>query len=145
MCILCERVALMKEKRFAPLVKEFESSFLVIGEHQYFTGYSVLIHKECIEDITDIEESKQVLFHKELMEAARVVKKYFSADRINYSCLGNVVSHLHYHIFPRTRDELSQNEKKDPWANAENFSQYTPTEEEYRSLAKGLSLAFDNH
>ena len=76
------------------------------------------------------------------MTAGRVIKDFFNAKRINYSCLGNVVSHLHFHIFPRYEEELSKKEKKDPWANAEEFKNYELSDQEYLDLATQLRKAF---
>ena len=142
MCIICDRLELIKEGSFAPFVHEFESSYLVIGEHQYFKGYCVLHHKECIEDISDINGEKQEIYFRELMTAGKVIKDFFKAKRINYSCLGNVVSHLHFHIFPRYEEELNAKKKKDPWANAEEFKNFELSDQEYLDLATQLRKAF---
>ena len=138
MCIICKRLKEIEKGTFAPFVHEFETSYLVIGEHQYFEGYCVLHHKECIADITDLDEWRQQKFFKELMIAAKAVKTHFKAKRINYSCLGNVVSHLHFHIFPRYSDELSSKQKLDPWADADKFEEFSLSDQEYRSLAAEL-------
>ncbi len=142
MCIICDRINLIKKGEFAPFIHEFESSVLVIGEHQYFKGYCVLHHKECIEDISDIDGDKQRKYFEELMIAGKVVKDFFGAKRINYSCLGNVVSHLHFHIFPRYEDELSTKDKKDPWANADEFKNFPLSDQEYLDLAAQLKKKF---
>lgn len=138
MCLICDRLELIKKGNFAPFVHEFENSYLVIGEHQYFKGYCVLHHKRCIEDITDLSSEEQRIFLKELMIAAKAVKKHFRAKRINYSSLGNVVSHLHFHIFPRYEAELVSKSKKDPWANDDEFKNFIISDDEYRVLANEL-------
>lgn len=138
MCLICDRLELIKKGNFAPFVHEFENSYLVIGEHQYFKGYCVLHHKRCIEDITDLKSEEQTIFLKELMIAAKAVKKHFRAKRINYSSLGNVVSHLHFHIFPRYEAELVSKSKKDPWANDDEFKNFIISDDEYRVLANEL-------
>jgi diadenosine tetraphosphate (Ap4A) HIT family hydrolase len=138
MCVICENINKIKSNQFSPLVSEFNSSYLILGEHQYFKGYCVLIHKECVEDITDMNSEGQSRYLSELMMAAQKIKTFFKADRINYSCLGNVVPHLHFHIFPRYKDELKAKVKKDPWANADDFIHFKLNDEENRSLAKEL-------
>ena len=138
MCIICDRVKMAKEGSFAPFVHEFDTSILVIGEHQYFQGYCVLHHKNCVSDITELSGDNQQKYFSELMEAAEAIKEVFKPDRLNFSSLGNVVSHLHYHIFPRYEEELSKKDKKDPWANAEEFSQFILTDQEYKDLASRI-------
>jgi len=142
MCLICDRLVVIKKGDFAPFVHEFKNSYLVIGEHQYFKGYCVLYHKKCIEDITDLDQEQQRIYLEELMTAAKAVKKYFNAKRINYSSLGNVVSHLHVHIFPRYEDELASKSKKDPWANADEFENFKISDDEYRDLATDLRASF---
>ena len=68
MCIICDRVKMAKEGSFATFVHEFDTSILVIGEHQYFQGYCVLHHKNCVSDITELSGDNQQKYFSELME-----------------------------------------------------------------------------
>lgn len=128
MCLICERIEDLKNGDNPFLVKEFKYSYLVVGDHQFFQGYCQLIMKEHVEDLTDLDPVIQGEFFREVTRSAKVIKRLFKADRINYSCLGNVVQHVHFHIFPRYKDELAKNIKKDPWAHSDQFSSFETTD-----------------
>ena len=136
MCVLCEKVkiALSGDSKF--LIKEFKNSILIVGEHQYFPGYCQLILKQHVADLTDLEESTQAEFFNELMLSARAVRKAFNPARLNYSSLGNVVPHIHFHLFPRYQDELEGKSKLDPWADALEFTSHQTRDKEYDIVGK---------
>ncbi|MTV61834.1 HIT family protein, partial [Streptococcus pneumoniae] len=41
MCLICQRIDLIKKEEFPYFVKELETGYLVVGDHQYFEGYSL--------------------------------------------------------------------------------------------------------
>lgn len=138
MCILCERV---KEKdKSSHFVHEFKHSLLFVGEHQFFPGYCVLYLKNHQTDLALLPESVQQEFFAEVMQSANAIKKIFKPMKLNYSCLGNVVDHIHYHIFPRQSDELNKLTKKDPWANDHLFSNFQTTEANASKIASCLRV-----
>ena len=120
----------LKDKKGPSFIHEFKHSILVLGDHQFFKGYSVLLFKNHARDITDLDPLIQNEFFKELMLSGKAVKKAFHSNRINYSCLGNFVEHIHYHIFPRTDEDLEKDEDKNPWSHSDKFSEYLISEKE---------------
>ncbi len=125
MCILCERVKLKETSD--SFIYEFKHSLLFVGEHQFYPGYSVLYLKDHKTDLTLLPTKVQEEFFSEIMISAQAIKNVFGPDKLNYACLGNVVDHIHYHIFPRYNDELNNIEKKDPWASSHLFSKHLTT------------------
>ncbi len=130
MCILCEKV----ENAEDFLIHEFEHSLLIVGEHQYFKGYCQLVLKEHVADLTDLTDKVQESFFKELMISAKAIRKVYKPERMNYSSLGNVVPHIHFHLFPRYQEELNTKIKLDPWADAELFDNFKTTEEQISTI-----------
>lgn len=125
-CLICERVQAAKEGQNPYLIHEFKSSFLVLGDHQYFKGYSVLLLKDHVRELHDLTVSRQQELFQELMAAGRAVFEAFKPWKMNYSCYGNQVPHVHWHIFPRYEsdpDHLHQ-----PWLHSPDFGKY-PTQE----------------
>lgn len=143
MCLICERVSAIKAGNNPYLIKEFKHSYFVVGDHQYFKGYSLLIMKDHHEDLTDVEDTIQHEYMAEVLKAAKFLKKTFNATRINYSCLGNFVPHVHYHLFPRYEEDLANDATKNPWHCIEEFSKHTLSEEEARTLAGKLARSFE--
>jgi len=54
---------------------------------------------------------------------------------MNYSSLGNVVEHIHFHIFPRYEDELLAAEEKHPWFHIDKFNSKRLSSDRARDLA----------
>ncbi len=43
MCLICERIELIKQGRNPHFVKELETGYVVIGDGQYFKGYTLFL------------------------------------------------------------------------------------------------------
>lgn len=138
MCLICERNKKSKEGKNPFLIKEYKHSFFVLGDHQFFKGYSQLVLKDHVEDLTDLGAQTQQEFLSEVTEAAKFLKRHFKATRINYSCLGNVVPHVHFHLFPRYEADLAKDETKNPWHCMDQFEKFIVTEAEARIITKEL-------
>ena len=106
MCLICERIELIKQNKNPYFVKELETGYVVIGDHQHFTGYTLFL---CKEHVTELHELPCEFRNKHLSEMADVshqVSLAFSAEKMNIESLGNGESHLHWHLFPRRDGDL---------------------------------------
>ncbi len=100
-CLICERLASAQAGQNPYLIAEFEHSVFVVGDHQYYRGYTLLLLKQHIRDLHELAPDIQAGMFRELMEATNAVVKTFAPDKLNHACLGNSVAHNHWHIFPR--------------------------------------------
>lgn len=118
-CDLCKREKLLLEGEYPYLLHEFKHSWWLLGEHQYYQGYSVLLVKGHYREMTDlpVEFAHEVL--NELLMAHQSVQDYFSPHKMNLCSLGNVVDHLHWHLFPRYADDPKL--KNPPWLQMQDF------------------------
>lgn len=112
-CVICERIDLIKSNNNPYFVKELESGYVVIGEHQFYKGYTLLLSKIHVSELHLLENRDQFL--KDMATTAEAVYKAFSPKKLNYALLGNSCEHLHWHIFPRYRNDPSP--KQPVWAN----------------------------
>lgn len=131
-CQLCNRLALLKQKADPALVHEFENSILVVGEHQFYPGYCVLILKQHIREIHELSPEIQTEFHQELMQATQAIAKAFQPWKINHASLGNVVEHVHWHIFPRYLSDPQH--KAHPWIHEAEFNLHKPDHIQIRDV-----------
>ena len=46
MCLICERIQMIKEHKNPYFVKELETGYVVLGDHQHFKGYTLFLCKE---------------------------------------------------------------------------------------------------
>ncbi|MFR7239557.1 HIT family protein, partial [Streptococcus pneumoniae] len=56
MCLICQRIDLIKKEENPYFVKELETGYLVIGDHQYFAGYSLFLAKEHVTELHHLKK-----------------------------------------------------------------------------------------
>lgn len=135
-CIFCNKIPSLLKSSDPFLVHEFKNSALIIGEHQMFSGYCVLVLKQHAAELFDLDLSIQNEFHQELLHASKAVSKAFSTDKINVASYGNMTPHLHWHIFPRHKTDLAW--PKPPWTEMEKFKDYVTTPDTAKKAAQSI-------
>jgi diadenosine tetraphosphate (Ap4A) HIT family hydrolase len=118
-CPLCDRIALLARQQYPYVIHEFEHSYLVLGEHQFYPGYCVLITKNHYREMTDLPaQIRDKVFH-EMMLSSKAIELALKPKKMNLCSLGNVVDHVHWHFFPRFgNDPLFTNP---PWLQMQEF------------------------
>lgn len=104
-CFLCNRIAQIKSGENPFFVTELESGYVVLGDFQEWRGYALLLCKECKPELHDLSPSMRTQFLADMALLAEAVWNVFKPAKLNYEALGNLVQHLHWHIFPRYADE----------------------------------------
>lgn len=63
-----------------------------------------------------MEDEFLTKFLKEMVIVSKAVATAFDCDKMNYECLGNGDTHLHWHLFPRVNGDLGDygNDGKGP-------------------------------
>ena len=59
MCLICERIELIKQGRNPHFVKELETGFVVIGDGQYFKGYTLFLAKKHVTELHQMEKERK--------------------------------------------------------------------------------------
>jgi diadenosine tetraphosphate (Ap4A) HIT family hydrolase len=99
-CEICERIA-----RFTPqnpyLIAELSTGYAVLADNQYYPGYTIFVAKQCVPELHDLAPDVRSRFLEEMAEVAEAVFRACKPLKLNYELLGNSVSHLHWHLFPR--------------------------------------------
>ena len=140
-CPICERIILWRKDCNPDVVASFRQSILVAGANQHFRGYAVLLLKRHIREPHQLSPRARRELFDELMRSGTAVWKAFRPWKLNYACYGNAVPHIHWHIIPRYRSDLSR--KTPPWLVA-GFRKGRPAPERARrrivaSIRKHLS------
>lgn len=127
-CRLCERVKQTDEGKYPYLIHEFPHSYLMLGEHQFFRGYCVLVSKGHYKEMTDMPPEIQQSVFQDMMKVSSVLQQHFAPAKLNTCSLGNVVPHVHWHFFPRYSDDPQF--KDPPWLRMHLFenARISPTE-----------------
>ena len=121
-CFICKRILLWEKSINPYFIHEFENSILVLGDHQYFEGYSLLLLKKHVRELHELPDKIQINLYQELMLAGKAIHKTFRPWKMNYSCYGNTVEHVHWHIFPRYEKETDH--KMYPWLHSGEFKNF---------------------
>ncbi|MBQ8447590.1 MAG: HIT family protein [Clostridia bacterium] len=108
MCLICDRINLIKRGKNHYFVKELETGYVVIGDNQHFKGYTLFLAKEHKTELWHLEKETKMMFLEEMSLVAEAVSKAFGAEKMNYELLGNGDTHLHWHLFPRRNGDLGE-------------------------------------
>jgi diadenosine tetraphosphate (Ap4A) HIT family hydrolase len=96
-----DRLAELVADRDPALIVRMRSGFLVMGAHQYFLGYCLLLAYPHVEKLNDLEGGIRTQFLEDMAAAGDAILESTEASRINYSIYGNLDPFLHAHLFPR--------------------------------------------
>ncbi len=106
MCIVCDRIQMIKSGTNPYFVKELDTGYVVIGDNQHFRGYTLFLLKDHLTELFELKDDTRARFLAEMTIVAEAVAKAFGAEKMNYECLGNGDAHLHWHLFPRVNGDL---------------------------------------
>ena len=106
MCLICERIELIKQGKNPHFVKELETGYVVIGDGQYFNGYTLFLAKEHVTELHQMEYETKIKFLEEMSILQEAVAKAFQAEKMNIELLGNGDAHVHWHLFPRKAGDM---------------------------------------
>lgn len=108
MCLICERIKMIKDGTNPYFVKELKTGYVVIGDHQHFKGYTLFLCKRHVTELFLLSSDERDLFMHEMSVVAEAASKAFGAQKMNYELLGMGDSHLHWHLFPRKYGDLGE-------------------------------------
>ena len=107
MCLICDRIAMIKDGTNPYFVKELSTGYVVLGDHQHFYGYTLFLYKNHGKtELFQLDMPERMKFLEEMSCVAEAVSNAFGAEKINYELLGMGDSHLHWHLFPRRKGDL---------------------------------------
>lgn len=101
-CLVCDRIDLIRRGENPYFVRETETGYVVIGDHQRIEGYTVFLCKEHATELFHLEEGFRLKFMAEMAKVAQAASMAFHAEKMNYELLGAGRGlHMHWHLFPR--------------------------------------------
>ncbi|MBO8171538.1 MAG: HIT family protein [Bacillaceae bacterium] len=106
-CLICNRIDMIQKGTNPYYVAELKTGYVVIGDHQYFKGYTLFLCKEHKRELHELDQDYKEMFLMEMSQVAEAVYRAFKCDKLNYELLGNGDAHMHWHIFPRRLTETN--------------------------------------
>lgn len=131
-CILCKKLELIKNNKFEYLIHEFKNTYLILSDHQYFKGYSQIIYKNHIRDMLELDSKTRLEIMDEVFISSKAISDALNPWKLNQSCYGNAVPHIHWHLFPRYENEPDRT--KVPWFYMNEFDNYPTKNINYTEL-----------
>ena len=101
-CFYC-----IKDERLSNLmipVCAFSTSTLYLFKDQRYPGRCVLACDKHYNEIFELSYKERETIMQDLSKVSKALKLLFHADKINLAVYGDLVSHFHVHIVPKTRD-----------------------------------------
>ena len=144
MCIICDRIPMIRSGTNPYFVKELDTGYVVIGDNQHFKSYTLFLLKDHVTELFELKDDIKAKFLAEMTIVAEAVSKAFDAEKMNYECLGNGDAHLHWHLFPRVNGDLDGywNNGRGPvwWYPREKMysDDNRPNDEELRIMQQNL-------
>lgn len=140
-CLICDRINDIKIGRNKYFVKELETGYVVLGDHQFYYGYTLFLSKEHARELHEVDKQFRNKFLIEMSQVAEAVFKAFKPEKLNYELLGNTDEHMHWHIFPRRKtDPMSHT---GVWAVSKEIRkapETVPTDEKLAEMISSLNM-----
>ena len=107
MCLICDRIEMIKNGTNPYFVKELDTGYVVIGDNQHFYGYSLFLYKNHkYTELFQLDMDERLRFMEEMSIVAEATAKSFGSEKMNYELLGMGDAHLHWHLYPRRKGDL---------------------------------------
>ena len=147
MCLVCDRIQMIKEGTNQYFVKELQTGYVVIGDHQHFRGYTLFLCKQHKSELYELDPAYRAIFLEEMTMVAKSVSAAFSAEKMNYELLGSGGNtHMHWHLFPRRAGDLGEYGNGPVWRLPHDVMyspDNIPSEEELEQMKNVLNSELD--
>ncbi len=147
MCLVCERIQMIKDGTNPFFVKELQTGYVVIGDHQHFRGYTLFLCKQHKNELFELDPAYRAIFLEEMTRTAEAVSAAFHAEKMNYELIGSgSTTHLHWHLFPRQAGDLGEYGNGPVWRLPEKVMyspDNIPSEEELEQMKNELNSQLD--
>ena len=105
-CELCARLEDLRRGAHPGFLAELPTGFWVLGDSQQWRGYSLLLCKTPVPDLEELSWNGRLEFLRDVALCSEAASNVLRPHKMNVESLGNVVPHLHFHLFPRYLTEL---------------------------------------
>lgn len=144
-CLICDRIQQILNGTNKYFVTELETGYVVIGDNQFYKGYTLFLCKEHKTELHELDKKFRLKFLEEMSIVAEAVHQAFKPRKLNYELLGNTDSHVHWHIIPRYNNDPEP--KRTIWTLDKSIrcaDNTKPGSDELEELKNRLSEAIKN-
>jgi diadenosine tetraphosphate (Ap4A) HIT family hydrolase len=137
-CGICSAIEEIKAGKFRDLVAELKSSYVILGDAQFYRGYCILFAKVHATELYLMPADAARLLFDEMRLMAEAIAAVVKPWKMNYECLGNSVPHVHWHLFPRQASESDDLRRGPIWLRPESERKTILNEDDRRALIASI-------
>jgi diadenosine tetraphosphate (Ap4A) HIT family hydrolase len=104
-CSACTRIARIRDGKNPDFIATLSESHVTLADEQAYRGYCLLLLKDHHDHLDHLPLERQVRLWEDVTQVAAAVRSRLEPVRLNYACLGNYVTHVHWHVIPRYADD----------------------------------------
>jgi diadenosine tetraphosphate (Ap4A) HIT family hydrolase len=104
-CLGCDRIALIRDHRNPDFVAELAESYVTLADEQAYRGYCILLLKDHEEHVLRLPLERQLRLWEDVARVGAAIHRELAPVRVNVACLGNLLTHVHWHVTPRYPDD----------------------------------------
>ena len=108
-CLICERIEMIKNGTNPYFVAELNTGYVVLGDYQKYKGYTCFLCKMHVTELHFMPFAYRIKHLEEMSIVSEAVFNTFQADKMNHAMLGNLDSHVHWHLIPRVIGDAPAN------------------------------------
>jgi diadenosine tetraphosphate (Ap4A) HIT family hydrolase len=104
-CSACDRIARIADGTNPDFLATLSESHVTLADEQAYRGYCILLLKDHHEQLDALSFDRQRRLWDDVTRVASALRRVVEPVRLNYACLGNFVTHVHWHVIPRHADD----------------------------------------
>ena len=104
-CPFCRTLADLSALPADELVAELPHAVVLLGRWQYYHGYCLVVARRHATELSQLSDAERHGYFDAMCRVARAIEECFQPCKLNYELLGNQEPHLHWHLFPRYRED----------------------------------------
>jgi diadenosine tetraphosphate (Ap4A) HIT family hydrolase len=135
-CPMCAD-AHLPENEFSVLIADLRQSHVRLARNQYARGWVIVVARRHVCELHEMSPAELAGYCQDVADAALALSRVYSPIKINYMIFGNIVPHVHCHLYPRFAD---QEPTHHPFMDTDRFTTLLEPSE-YSRLLENLRAA----
>lgn len=105
-------------------IASLQVSQVALYDDARYPGRLIVSLNQHFDHVDEVDPDVFANFWNDIRACSRALRSLPNVTRVNVALLGNSVSHVHAHVFPR-RQRQEQNRNKSPWSGASPLTHLT--------------------
>ncbi|MBQ9362229.1 MAG: HIT family protein [Bacteroidaceae bacterium] len=85
-------------------IAELRVSRVFLFKEQTYRGRCLVAYTGHVNDLNELSDEERNLFMADVVQVTRAMQRAFNPEKINYGAYSDKLSHLHFHLAPKSVD-----------------------------------------